>query len=151
MNQYSAKNQALILTQCPHATDVRSMGNWNKAGFRIVKGSKAIRIFGPARRGVSTTEGDDGKLLETVRTYKMVNVFDISQVEPAPQNTGKQARRVAATIQQAAQDAEYDLYCDNIAGMDTPPSFDEWQRVQQEAALMWDESLNAYDVTLAAD
>jgi hypothetical protein len=35
--------------------------------------------------------------------------------------------------------------------MDNPPSFTEWQQVQREAALMWEESLNSYDVAMAAD
>jgi hypothetical protein len=144
MNQYSAKNQQLILTQCPEATDCRPLREWNKAGMKVIKGSKAIQIWKPKPR--DTEERDD-----TRYRFIRVNVFDISQVEPTAQNTGKQAHRVAATIRAAAQDAEYDLYCDNIAGMDTPPSFEEWQRVQQEAALMWDESLNSYDVALAAD
>jgi hypothetical protein len=127
MQQYSAKNQQLILTQCPEATNCKGMRAWNKEGRQVVKGSKALRIFTPSG---------------------MAFVFDISQTEPAPANTGKQARRVTATIRQAAQDAEYDVYCDNIAGMDNPPSFTEWQQVQREAALAWEEADNVHDAPM---
>jgi hypothetical protein len=151
MQQYSPKNQALILTQCPHATDVRKMSDWNKAGMKVVKGEKAIRLWMPKRGKARPTEaGLATGQAETERQYFILvaKFFDISQVEPAPANTGKQARRVAATIRQAAQDAEYDIYCDNIAGMDNPPSFTEWQQVQREAALAWEEADNVHDAPM---
>jgi hypothetical protein len=147
-DKYSPKNQALILTQCPHATDVRKFSDWNKAGYKIVKGSKAIKIWIPRSGKARPTEaGMATGQAESERTYWVLRgvLFDISQVEPAPQNTGKQANRVKATIAAAAQDAEYDVYVNAIGSMPSPPSFTEWQQVQRETALMWDEPLNAYD------
>jgi hypothetical protein len=43
------------------------------------------------------------------------------------------------------------VYVNSIGNMSSPPSFEEWQRVQREAALAWDEPLNAYDVEPPAD
>jgi hypothetical protein len=70
---YSAKNQERILTQCPHASEVRGFHAWLKAGRVVMKGQKGVRIFAP-------DAVDDGK----ISTVKNVYVFDVTQTQELP-------------------------------------------------------------------
>lgn len=71
---YSPRNILLIQEQCPHATCVASISTWNKKGFRVKKGAKAIKILCPIKYVDSTGKE---KL-----NFRFGNVFDISQVTP---------------------------------------------------------------------
>ena len=51
---YSPRNILLIQEQCPHATCVASISTWNKKGFRVKKGAKAIKILCPIKYVDST-------------------------------------------------------------------------------------------------
>lgn len=116
MQQYSPKNQEWIKRQLPTATECRSMHQWNQLGFRVIKGTKALKIASPSG---------------------LRNTFDVSQVEPAPQNTGKQARRVSGNLAEARAIAEYDAYSDALTnGLDM--DFTQWLDVQRSAALATD-------------
>ena len=73
-HNYSYNNQLLILRQLPSARLVASMKTWNQNGYKIIKGSKAIRVLVPIRVKSCEDEEDD------IIYYKFGNVFDITQV-----------------------------------------------------------------------
>jgi len=93
MRRYSFRNFMLILQQCPDATDVRSLREWNAAGRHVRKGEHAIRIWAPSIRKQDLTAGPndvggdeadhDGDNQVTVRFF-LVSVFDVSQTEGTP-------------------------------------------------------------------
>jgi antirestriction protein ArdC len=89
---YSFHNQLLIAHQCPQATRVAGFRKWLELGYAVQKGEHAIRIWAPCppskkqidRWRVAGADPDDKP-----RTYyKMVAVFDRSQVEPLPEFPG---------------------------------------------------------------
>ncbi|WP_424212716.1 hypothetical protein ACN20G_11895 [Streptomyces sp. BI20] len=86
----SPVNCIAITAQCPGATDVRSAGDWRKAGRYPAKGSRAIRIWTPVRyrNAAPTAEhatpadaSQADQSTETVTAYKAGPCFDISQTE----------------------------------------------------------------------
>lgn len=90
MRRYSFKNFMLILQQCPGATDVRSLREWNAADRHVRKGEHAIRIWAPSIRKQNPAAtapgdetGDDDEDRVTVR-FILVSVFDVSQTEGTP-------------------------------------------------------------------
>lgn len=89
MRRYSFRNFMLILQQCPDATDVRSLREWNAAGRRVRKGEHAIRIWAPSIRkqdpaaDPGNEANHDGEDQVTVR-FILVSVFDVSQTEGEP-------------------------------------------------------------------
>ncbi|MBB5429937.1 ArdC-like ssDNA-binding domain-containing protein [Nocardiopsis composta] len=89
LRRYSINNTMLILLQRPDATDVRPIKEWNKAGRRVRKGERGIRILAPCRYRARDDDGnpvtdDDGAPLYRVRTFKVVSVFDVSQTDGDP-------------------------------------------------------------------
>jgi len=81
---YSFKNTILILSQCPHATQVAGFKAWQSKGRQVRKGEKGIRIFGKPFRTVTETDEKTGE--ETRSTVScpppVVTVFDHSQTDP---------------------------------------------------------------------
>lgn len=81
--RYSVRNQILLLTQMPTATQVMGYRAWQAEGRVVRKGEKALMIFGPSPSKVVTEEKNG---VESERTIKLappvVSVFDISQTEP---------------------------------------------------------------------
>ena len=89
---YSQNNQILIYTQMPTATKVAGFKAWESLGFKINKGSKALKILAPQQYKYIEVDGERiyfnqmtkeqkaHKALHRVGvTYKPVPVFDISQ------------------------------------------------------------------------
>lgn len=91
---YSFSNTILIWCQLPKAERVAGFKKWNELGYRIKKGSKAIRIFAP--RDYRYIIENDKKITFRNMTKEQksreeehkkgiyfvpVNVFDISQTE----------------------------------------------------------------------
>ncbi|MFD6417039.1 hypothetical protein [Streptomyces sp. NPDC060194] len=81
----SAVNCVVIAAQLPDATDVRSSGEWRKAGRFPAKGSTSIRIWTPIRRrseaDQAATAAGDGR--------------QQSQPEAAPVDGEREGRRVS--------------------------------------------------------
>jgi hypothetical protein len=69
---YSPKKQERILSQCPHASDVRGFRAWIDAGRVVMKGQKGIRIVAPVMGG------DDGAKVVNI---KPAHVFDVTQTD----------------------------------------------------------------------
>lgn len=91
---YSFSNTILIWCQLPKAERVAGFKKWNEIGYRIKKGSKAIRIFAP--RDYRYIIENDKKITFRNMTKEQksreeehkkgiyfvpVNVFDVSQTE----------------------------------------------------------------------
>lgn len=97
---YSLNNTLLIAMQKPDATTVAGYSTWQKLHRQVVKGAKAIKIIAPCvyKKKVKTdTKDADGKNIiskdgkpmteqeeQILISYKVVNVFDISQTEGEP-------------------------------------------------------------------
>ena len=90
MRRYSFRNFMLILQQCPDATDVRSLREWNAAGRRVRKGEHSIKIWAPSirkRDPSAAASGDEAGRDEEDRAavrFILVSVFDVSQTEGTP-------------------------------------------------------------------
>jgi len=89
---YSFYNTFLIYSQMQEATRVAGFRKWNSLGYKIKKGSKAIRILAPGKYRYYEIMGQkvfikkeseipEGKKLEEGIYYFGVNVFDKSQTE----------------------------------------------------------------------
>ncbi len=77
-HRYSPANALLILSQCPEATRVGGLSTWNKLGYRVRAGEKAIWVWAPIlRKGVDTATGEEG---ETLVGFRPAPVFDASQL-----------------------------------------------------------------------
>ncbi len=77
-HKYSAANALLILSQRPEATRVAGLTTWNKLGYRVRAGERAIWVWAPIlRKGVDTVTGEEG---ETLVGFRPAPVFDASQL-----------------------------------------------------------------------
>lgn len=89
---YSFHNQLLIAHQCPQATRVAGFRKWLGLGYAVRKGERAIRIWAPcppSKKRIERWRKAGADPAEKPRTYyKMVAVFDRSQVEPLPEFPG---------------------------------------------------------------
>src|SRR5262249_19611403 len=91
-HRYSFGNVMLIACQCPDATHVAGFHTWKKLGRTLKKGGKGIATFAPRvrRRALDALDPkpEDEKLGRdqawTVRGFKVVHVFDVSQTEGKP-------------------------------------------------------------------
>lgn len=70
---YSSRNVLLIYSQMPGATNVASFTLWNKLGYRVKKGEKAIKIVCPVKF-IDEVTGEE------IIKFRYGSVFDISQV-----------------------------------------------------------------------
>ncbi|MFI8944176.1 ArdC-like ssDNA-binding domain-containing protein [Streptomyces syringium] len=107
LGRYSANNILLILSQCPHATQVRSFNQWKEHGRSVRKGEKSLRIFAPMTVKKKDKDGRpvlDEKGQEKKRTlFKTVPVFDISQTdliegETAPEESAEPAYTLGGKV-----------------------------------------------------
>lgn len=93
-HEYSLNNLILIFSQYPNASRVAGFKTWEKLGFKILKGSKAIKILAP--REVIYIERNKEKIYYKNMTdkekreiekhrkeiyFNYANVFDLSQVK----------------------------------------------------------------------
>lgn len=76
---YSFGNCILIAMQKPEASMVQGFQAWKKLGRWVRKGEKGIGIIAPMvyRNKEAETEEDD----RTIRGFKVVHVYDVSQTE----------------------------------------------------------------------
>ncbi|MEU4095969.1 ArdC-like ssDNA-binding domain-containing protein [Streptomyces sp. NPDC026673] len=86
--RYSFRNMLLILSQCPHATQVEGFREWIKRGRAVRKGERALWILAPMTRRVigAETAADNGQAAPAAEGseerrvfFAPVKVFDISQ------------------------------------------------------------------------
>jgi len=89
---YSLHNQLLIAGQCPEATRVAGFRSWLDLGYAVRKGERGIRIWAPCPPSKKKLEQwrKEGADPETKpRTFfRLVPVFDRSQVDPLPEFPG---------------------------------------------------------------
>lgn len=76
---YSYNNIMLINIQCPGATLVMGLRQWNKFNRKVKKGEKAIGIIAPMKYKNYNKQSSDEP--DELLTFRVVNVFDISQTE----------------------------------------------------------------------
>jgi N-terminal domain of anti-restriction factor ArdC len=90
---YSLHNQLMIAVQCPEATRVAGFRKWLELGYSVRKGEKAIRIWAPclpSKKQVQCWRKEGSKPDEEPRTwFRLVPVFDASQVAPLPEFPGE--------------------------------------------------------------
>ena len=89
---YSYSNTLLIAFQCPEATRVAGFRAWLGLGYCVRKGETAIRIWAPlppSKRAVQAWREAGSDPSDRPRTYfRLVPVFDRSQVDPLPDFPG---------------------------------------------------------------
>ncbi|WP_068927442.1 ImmA/IrrE family metallo-endopeptidase [Planobispora rosea] len=89
MRRYTLANLMMIIRQCPDATDVRPLREWNKAGRRVRKGEHGIRIWAPRMKRAEEEEtsgnGENSDPAQRMLAgFLLVSVFDVAQTEGAP-------------------------------------------------------------------
>jgi hypothetical protein len=83
LSRYSFSNQLLIALTKPEATYVAGFKAWLDLGYCVRKGERAIRIFAPLK--VKERDSDTGEETgKTIVRFRLVSVFDRSQVDPLP-------------------------------------------------------------------
>lgn len=88
-HNYSFGNCLLIALQMPTATHVAGFHRWKSLGRHVKKDEKGIGILAPlVYRSQKQDESEDGKVPNerrsaTLRGFRVVHVFDISQTEGA--------------------------------------------------------------------
>ena len=91
-HHYSFHNQLLIAHQRPGATRVAGFRKWLQLGYAVRKGERAIRIWAPcppSKKAIARWQAEGAKDEEMPRTFfRLVPVFDRSQVEPLPEFPG---------------------------------------------------------------
>lgn len=75
---YSVRNCLLIQIQCPHATRCAGRYLWNKLGYHIERGQKAIWIWAPILQ--KRLDPDSGDEVKAVTGFRPAPVFDFSQL-----------------------------------------------------------------------
>jgi antirestriction protein ArdC len=72
----------MIFLQRPDATVVAGFNKWKSLGRFVKKGEKAIAIFAPCKykTKVEDEKGDE-QVIHSIRGFRVVHVFDISQTE----------------------------------------------------------------------
>jgi hypothetical protein len=76
-HRYSLNNQMLIYLQCPQARYVVGYRGWQKLGYQVARGEKAIRILAP--RPYQQANPETGEKEERMY-FVSVSVFDASQL-----------------------------------------------------------------------
>jgi hypothetical protein len=89
---YSLHNQLLIAHQNPDATRVAGFRSWLKIGYCVRKGEKSIRIWAPmppSKKALKAWREAGSNPDDRPRTsFRLVPVFDRSQVDPQPHFPG---------------------------------------------------------------
>ncbi|MDP9368327.1 MAG: ArdC-like ssDNA-binding domain-containing protein, partial [Chloroflexota bacterium] len=108
-HRYSPANALLILSQRPEASRVAGLSTWNRLGYRVRAGEKAIWIWAPVLRKVE--DNVTGEERETLVGFRPAPVFDASQLAnldeqplpspftPLPDDVEELYRRVRASIE----------------------------------------------------
>ncbi len=77
-HKYSAANTLLIFSQRPDATRVAGLSTWNRLGYRVRAGEKALWIWALVlRKGVDPSTREEG---ERLVGFRPAPVFDASQL-----------------------------------------------------------------------
>jgi antirestriction protein ArdC len=92
-HNYSFHNQLMIAMQLGHATQVAGFRRWLEIGYAVRKGEHAIRIWAPcppSKKQVKSWREAGSNPNEEPRTFfRLVPVFDASQVAPLPEFPGE--------------------------------------------------------------
>ena len=78
-HKYSLANCILIAMQNRNASQVAGYKSWEKMGYHVEEGQKAIWIRGPLLRKM--TDPDTGEIVERLTGYIALPVFDVSQLQ----------------------------------------------------------------------
>ena len=81
-HRYSASNSLLILLQRPNASRVAGYKKWRELGQQVRSGEEGLKILAPIFRTVEDEES--GEKARVLCSFKVVNVFDISQTRALP-------------------------------------------------------------------
>jgi hypothetical protein len=73
----------MIVVQCPEATMVTKLSEWNKMGRKVIKGASGLRIWAPLLRWPTDEDIALGRPADQKVLYgwKLVSVFDVSQTD----------------------------------------------------------------------
>jgi hypothetical protein len=123
---YSTNNQLLIFLQCPEATRVAGYRAWQRLGRQVRKGSHGIQILAPCRERVTTVdaadEQDEAAHVEILTGFRVVHVFDVSQIEGdeladvRPRRlTGEVPQQLVVALEQRVTDEGFTLRREAIA------------------------------------
>jgi hypothetical protein len=80
-HHYSAGNLWMIYAQKPDATQIMGFNSWKKVNRFVKKGESGIAIYAPL---MSKEEMDDGTSKYSLKGFKIVHVFDVSQTDGEP-------------------------------------------------------------------
>ena len=84
-HRYSFNNHLLIFLQRPDATVVAGFNRWKSLGRFVKKGEKGIAILAPCKYKTKVEdEHGEEQTLNSIRGFRVVHVFDISQTDGEP-------------------------------------------------------------------
>lgn len=124
-HHYSFRNCLLIAIQRPDATQVAGFNRWKELGRFVKKGEHGIAILAPlvykkkAEDEVAPEEAEDGNV-RTLRGFKVVHVFDVTQTEgqelPEFAQTGGDPGEALSRLEAYVQTYGITLRYDQIPG-----------------------------------
>lgn len=107
--RYSLRNQLLISDQCPDATRVAGFGAWLDLGYAVRKGERGIRIWAPcppSKKKIREWKKKGADPRAKPHTFfRLVAVFDCSQVDPLPEFPGGPADLEPPSLQPITGDS----------------------------------------------
>lgn len=109
--KYSFGNILLILEQLPTATRVAGFRTWERLGYHVRKGEKALFIRGPVLK--KELDLETGEIIERLVSYIALPVFDVSQLTEVPEFPDFTAP-LAGDFDQLYFDAKLKLGCEGI-------------------------------------
>ena len=101
-HRYSFHNVMLILAQRPDATRVAGYRAWRALDRFVRRGEKGIRILAPVVARARQGDPEPGPGAETLRGFRPVSVFDVSQTE------GRELPEVCARLHGEAGDGVFE-------------------------------------------
>lgn len=120
LTRYSFRNVLLILAQCPHATAVGTVRQWNERGRLVRKGAPRIRILKPMTIRERDEDGkpvkdEDGKI-KTFTIYRPFSVWDISETVPMDGAEAPDVPELGAKVEGSAPADLWDRLTSHAAG-----------------------------------
>ena len=126
---YSFNNQILIFLQAPDSTRILGFHGWKKLGRTVKKGEKGIGIIAPLVYKKDNEKQQDSETDEkTVRGFKVVHVFDVSQTEGddlpefarATGDPGENISAIEALIRNQGIQLDYEVIPSGADGLSRP-------------------------------
>ncbi len=123
-----------LIMYCSETEDARGIRQWNRAGRRLKKETKALYIRVPAmvKTGTKRTNEDGEEEEETRRVYKHIPVYRVEDTTGAPLEEDNFKLKIPANLAQVAEELGLEIKAKRFAGAE----YGYFSASRKEIALM---------------